>query len=79
MAATLNLSKKAFVMHMAYLTWKMLIDLAYKAQITLLVVKKVTILAKYLDYLDIFSKKLAIELLKYFDINKQLIEPKSDK
>lgn len=38
--------------------------------------EKITILAKYLDYSNIFSKELAAELLKHFDINKHLINLK---
>lgn len=46
---------------------------ACKAQITLLMVREVTILAKYSDFLDIFSKKSVTELLKHFVINKHSI------
>lgn len=64
---------------MAYLGSKMLIHLACGAQIPLLVAKKLTILVKYLDYLDIFSKKLAVKLPKRFIINKHLIDLKLEK
>lgn len=50
---------------MVYITWpifKMLIHLAQKTGIPLLIIKKVIVLAKCLDYAIIFSKKLAIEL-----------------
>lgn len=52
---------------------------AYKAQIVLLVAKNVIIPAKYLDYLNILSKKSAIELPNHFKINKYLIDVESDK
>lgn len=58
---------------------KMLIHLAYKAQTALLIAKKMTILIKYLDFIDFFSRKSATKLLKYFDINKRVIDLKTDK
>lgn len=64
---------------MTYLGRKILIHLVCKVQIPLLVAKKVTILTKYLDFLDIFSKKSTVELFKYFDINKHLINSKLNK
>lgn len=36
------------------------------------------ILSKYSNYVNVFLKKLAIELLKRFNINKYLINLKSD-
>lgn len=42
-------------MYIAYLRVKILIYLAQKAQIILLIVEKITILTKYLDYINIFS------------------------
>lgn len=41
--------------------------------------KKTIILAEYLDYIDIFSKKLFLKLFKYIDINKHAINQESDK
>lgn len=52
----------------------MSIHLAREPQIALLVAEKVTNLAKYLDYLDVFLKKLAAKLPKRSDINKYLID-----
>lgn len=46
---------------------------ACKAQIALLMVKKVIVLNKYLDFADFFSKNSAAKLIKRFDINKYLI------
>lgn len=76
MAVTLDLGKGAFVVHMAYLGSKMSIHPICKIQIALLLAKKVTILAKYLDYSDIFLKELAIKLFKHFNIHKYLINLK---
>lgn len=59
---------------MTYLRTKILIYLAQEAQIALLLIKKVIILGKYLDYTHVFSKKLVTELSKRFDINKHLID-----
>lgn len=76
MAPILDLNKKVLVIYMVNFSLKMSILLAYKAQIGVLVAEKVFFLAKYLDYLDIFSKKSEIELLKCFDINEHLIHLK---
>lgn len=79
MVVTLETSKKTFIIYMAYLSLKILIHPAYEAQITLLVAKKVTILTKYLDYSNIFSKKSTAKLLEHFDINKHLMDLKPSK
>ena len=42
----------------------------------LLLIKKVTILVIYLNFINIFSKKLAIKLLKYSSINNYIIKVK---
>ena len=52
----------------------MAIYLAKKAQIALLVTKKVQILIKYLDFLDIFLKKKALILLKTIKSNQHAIK-----
>lgn len=52
----LDLTKKAFVIHIVYLESKMSIHSACKAQIAYVVAKKVTVLTKDLDFADIFSK-----------------------
>lgn len=79
LVAALDLGKKAFVIHLAHLRDKMTIYLAQKAQIALLVAKKVTVSAKYSDFVDSFSKESAAKLHKYFDTKKYLINLKSDK
>lgn len=54
----------------------MTIYFIYKFQITLLNIKKVfiNILVKYLEIINIFSKKLLVGLFEYLDINKQVTE-----
>lgn len=61
---------------MTYFKSKILIYLTYKAQIAWLLAKKVIILAKYLDNINIFSKKLVAKLLKYLNNNKYIIDLK---
>lgn len=79
MVVVLDLIKKVFIIYKAYLEAKMLIYLTCKAQIVLLVVEKVTIPIKYLDFIDIFSKKLAVKFLEKLKINKYIINLKSNK
>lgn len=45
----------------------------------MLLIEKVTIPAKYLDFKYFFLKKLAVELLKYSTINKHSMDLKPDK
>lgn len=59
---------------MAYFKGKITIHPACKAQIALLVAKKVIVLDKYLDFGEVFPKKSAIKLSKHFNINKYLID-----
>ena len=49
-------------------------------QIVLLSIKKIfkNILAKYIDFIDVFSKRLVIKLLKYLNINKYIINLTKD-
>lgn len=67
--AALDLDKEAFVVHMAYLEAKIWIHLAQEAQVGLLLTEKITVPDDYLNYTDIFSKKLAAKLSKCSDIN----------
>lgn len=57
----------------------MMIHSAYKAQIPLLLSKKVTISTKYADFADFFSKKSAEVLSKRITINKLAINLVNDK
>lgn len=70
----LNKNVEAFVVYIALPISEMSIQPAQKAQITLMVIKQVTILTKDLNFVDMFSKKLAVELLERFDINNHLID-----
>ena len=65
---------KVFVVYVASLTSKILIYLDCKDQIALFITKKITIPAKYSDFTNIFSKKLAKMLLQYIKINKHAIK-----
>lgn len=78
-AAIINLGKKIFIVYMTYLGAEISIYLACKAQIVLLVAKKVMILIEYLGSADIFLQKLPAELSKVFDINKHSINAAPDK
>lgn len=78
-ALALESSEKAFVMHVAHLKTTMLIYPAEKAQIALLMAKKVNILVKHLAFANVFLKKLAAELFEDSNINKHLIDLKPGK
>ena len=67
------------MVHVAFLTSKMSIHLARKSQIALLIAKKVTVLAKYSDFANIFSKKSSEMLLKYAGINGYAIKLENSK
>ena len=58
---------------------KMMIHPAWKAQIAFLLAKEVTVLAKYLDFADVFSKESAELLPKYTGINEHAIKLENDK
>ena len=62
--AVLDENIEAFVIYVSSLGSKITIHLAKKAQITLLLAKKVTVLAKYSDFADIFLEKSANILLE---------------
>ena len=72
---------EAFVLYVSFLSLgsKMTIHPARKAQIALLLAKKVTIPAKYTNFSDVFSKKSAKMLPKRTKINKHAIELEEDK
>ena len=58
-----------FIIHIVFLSLK-LIYIAKNSSIILMFTKKITVLAKYLDFTNIFSKKLATKVLKQLKINK---------
>lgn len=68
--------EKAFIVYIAFLDLdlKILIYQAREDQITLLIVKKMAILAEYLGYINVFSKDSDAELPKDSDINEHAIK-----
>ena len=72
--AVLDESIKTFVVYMALLILKITIYLAKKTHIALLIAKKVTISAEYIDFANIFKKKLAKVLPERIGINKHSIK-----
>lgn len=77
---TLEKNIKNFVIYITSFNSKQItIYLAWEAQIDLLLTKKFVILAKYLDFVDIFLKTLAAKLFKRSNINKHLIDLKPSK
>lgn len=62
--AILDEDVKAFVSYISNLTVKMTTHSAKKVQISMLLVKKIIILVKYLDFMEVFSKKSVKLLLK---------------
>ena len=70
---------KAFMVHVSCLGSKMTIHSARKAQLALLLAKKVTVLAKYLDFADVFLKKSANVLPEWTGVNEYAIELKEGK
>lgn len=80
MIAALDLDKKIFVIDIVSLNLgQITIYPAWEAEITLLVGEGVTVLVKYLDYANVFSKKTAVKLPKRLDINEHAINLKPGK
>ena len=79
--AALDENIKAFVVHVSSLSLgsKMTIHRARKAQITLLLAEEVTVLAKYSDFADVFSKESAEVLPEYTKIIEHTIKLEDDK
>lgn len=73
---TLALNKEIFVIHIAYLEFKISIYPVWKALITLLLAKKVSIPKRYTNFLDVFFKKSPAMLSNCLDINKHIINLK---
>ena len=65
---------KAFVVHISYLGSRITIYLARKAQMALLLAKKVIIPTKYLDFADVFLKKSANVFPEQTGVNENAIE-----
>ena len=70
---------EAFVIYVVSIIPKITIHLARKAQIALLITKKVIIPVKYTNFANAFSKKLAKVLLKQIVINKHALKLINDK
>lgn len=68
-----------FVVYLTFLALEMSIYSAQKAQIALLIIKKVTIFKKYTNFLNIFSKKLAKILSTRTGINQYVIKQENNK
>lgn len=69
-------NKEVFVMQIATITSGMTIHPEYKAQIALLKAEGafISILAKYLDFDNVFSEELAAVLPEYTEINTYTID-----
>lgn len=65
---------KVFVVHISTLAAKITIYFAKKAQIFIVLVEKVNIPVKYLNFIDKFSKNSAKVFFKYTRSNKPVIE-----
>ena len=70
---------EAFVVYDSSLGQKITIYLARKAHMALLLAKKVTVLAKYLDFANVFLEKSANILLEQTGVNKHAIEVEKGK
>ena len=70
---------EAFMLHVSSLGSRINIYLARKAQLALLLAKKVTVPIKYSDFADVFSKKSANVLLERIEANEHAIELKKGK
>lgn len=60
MAVTLKPKKEAFVIYIAFLCTKITVHSILKAQIALLIVKKIIIPEEYLNFANFFSKELFV-------------------
>ena len=65
---------KAFVMYVSFLAPRITINPARKAQKALLLAKKVTVLAEYSDFADMFLKKSANVLPEQIGVNEHAIK-----
>ena len=65
---------KAFVMYITFLSLKLMPISAQETQIALLIIKKMQIPSKYLDFLDVFLEKKALILLKATNLNQHAIK-----
>lgn len=65
----LSLINETFIVYIALLSLdtKIMMYLAQKTQIVFLIAKNVTVLTKYINFVNVFLKKLAIKLIKHFN------------
>lgn len=72
---------EGFIVHVASisLSSKMIIYPAREAQVASLSIEKVTVLAKYLDFADLFSKKSVTVLPEWIDNNEHAINLEKSK
>ena len=77
--AALDENIEAFIVYITLLILKITIYLARKAQIALLIAKEVIVLAKYTNFGNVFSNKLAEMLPKRININEYAIKLIDDK
>lgn len=78
----MDLEQKAFIVHIAtFFVEQMKVHPDRKNQIITLITNKalVIVLAKYLDFADVFSKKSAVVLSEYIKINIHTINIEEDK
>ena len=75
----LDRNNEALVVHIASLTSKITIYLAWETQIVLLLAKRVTVLMEYADFVNVFLKELAEMLSKRTDINEHTIKLEESK
>ena len=74
----LNKNIKAFIVYITFFSLK-LIYLAEKSKISLFFIVKIRFLAKYLSFIDVFSKKSVKKLLEYLTIYEYTIIGKENK
>ena len=76
--AVLDKYFKACIFYIASFILEIIIHLVYRAQIASLLAKKVTILAKFLDFADVFLKDSAKTLLNWIGVNEHVIKFEKD-
>lgn len=75
----LNKNIKTFIIRISSLAVKITIYLVKKVLISLLLVKEITILIEYPDFVNVFSKKLTKMLFKYIRTNRYIMKLKDSK
>lgn len=74
-----NKNIQFWVLHIIFFALKIWIHLAQKAQLVLLIIRKVTLSVEYIDFAYIFLKKLAKVVPEKTSINKHAIKQKNSK